>query len=39
VILSLSSSGRVREKRLLYRYAYRIIDDKGRDLVRPAASN
>ena len=35
VILSLSSSGRVREKRLRYRYAYRVIDNKGRDLVLP----
>ena len=33
VILSLSSGGRVREKRLRYRYAYRIVDAKGRDLV------
>ena len=33
VILSLSSAGRVREKRLRYRYAYRIVDAKGRDLV------
>lgn len=33
VILSLSASGRVREKRLRYRYAYRIVDAKGRDLV------
>lgn len=33
VILSLSSSGRVREKRLRYRYVYRIVDAKGRDLV------
>ncbi len=33
VILSLSSAGRVREKRLRYRYAYRIVDTKGRDLV------
>ena len=32
-ILSLSSSGRVREKRLRYQYAYRIVDSKGRDLV------
>lgn len=32
VILSLSSGGRVREKRLRYRYAYRIVDAKGRDL-------
>jgi LPS-assembly lipoprotein len=35
IILSLSSAGRVREKRLRYRYAYRIIDPKGRDLVLP----
>ena len=35
VILSLSSAGRVREKRLRYRYAYRIVDNKGRDLVLP----
>lgn len=33
VILSLSGSGRVREKRLRYRYVYRIVDAKGRDLV------
>jgi len=33
VILSLSSAGRVREKRLRYRYVYRIVDGKGRDLV------
>ncbi len=33
VIVSFSSSGRVREKRLRYRYAYRIVDAKGRDLV------
>ena len=33
IILSLSSSGRVREKRLRYRYAYRVTDDKGRDLL------
>ena len=33
VILSLSGSGRVREKRLRYRYTYRIVDGKGRDLV------
>lgn len=32
-ILSLSGAGRVREKRLRYRYAYRIVDAKGRDLV------
>ncbi len=35
VILSLSSSGRVREKSLRYRYGYRITDNKGRDLVLP----
>lgn len=33
VILSLSGSGRVREKRLRYRYSYRIVDAEGRDLV------
>jgi LPS-assembly lipoprotein len=33
VIVSLSGSGRVREKRLRYRYAYRIVDAQGRDLV------
>ncbi|MDR3221857.1 MAG: LPS assembly lipoprotein LptE [Candidatus Accumulibacter sp.] len=33
VIVSLSGSGRVREKRLRFRYAYRIVDAKGRDLV------
>lgn len=35
VILSLSSAGRVREKRLRLRYAYRIVDAKNRDLVLP----
>lgn len=35
MILSLSSSGRVREKRLTYRYNYRIVDNKQRDLVLP----
>ena len=35
VILSLSSAGRVREKRLRYRYGYRVVDPKGRDLVAP----
>ena len=35
VILSLSSAGRVREKRLRYRYGYRIVDSQGRDLVLP----
>lgn len=33
LILSLSASGRVREKRLRYQYAYRIVDANGRDLV------
>ena len=37
VILSLSSAGRVREKRLRYRYSYRILDNQGRDLVLPGA--
>lgn len=32
VILSLSGTGRVREVRLRYRYSYRIVDGKGRDL-------
>ena len=35
IILSLSGAGRVREKRLRYRYAYRVVDGKGRDLVLP----
>ena len=35
IILSFSSSGRVREKRLRYRYGYRVVDQKGRDLVLP----
>lgn len=35
IVLSLSSSGRVREKRLRYVYGYRIVDAKGRDLVAP----
>ena len=35
VILSLSSAGRVREKRLRYHYGYRIVDNKGQDLVLP----
>ena len=35
IILSLSGSGRVREKRLRYRYSYRIVDAQGRDLVLP----
>lgn len=32
VILSLSGTGRVREVRLRYRYGYRVVDSKGRDL-------
>ena len=36
VILSLSGSGRVREKRLRFRYGYRVVDKQGRDLVLPA---
>ena len=36
IILSLSSAGRVREKRLRYRYGYRVVDGKGRDLVLPS---
>ena len=35
IILSLSGAGRVREKRLRYRYGYRVVDDKGRDLIPP----
>ncbi len=35
IILSLSGAGRVREKRLRYRYGYRVVDDKGRDLIAP----
>lgn len=37
IILSLSSAGRVREKRLRYRYGYRVVDNQGRDLVLPGA--
>lgn len=33
VILALSGTGRVRELRLRYRYGYRIVDGKGRDLI------
>ena len=35
IVLSYSSSGRVREKRLRYLYGYRVVDSKGRDLVLP----
>lgn len=34
-ILSLSSAGRVREKRLILRYSFRIVDAKYRDLILP----
>ncbi len=33
IILSMNTSGRVREVRLRYRFSYRIIDPKGRELV------
>lgn len=33
LILSMNTSGRVREVRLRYRYSYRILDPKGRELV------
>jgi LPS-assembly lipoprotein len=33
IIVSLSGSGRVREKRLRFRYAYRVVDAKGQDIV------
>ncbi|MDR1367795.1 MAG: LPS assembly lipoprotein LptE [Candidatus Accumulibacter sp.] len=36
IILSLSSAGRVREKRLSYRYGYRVVDTAGRNLVTPS---
>lgn len=32
-ILSLSTAGRVREVRLRFRYAYRVVDPKGRELI------
>lgn len=32
-ILSLNTAGRVREVRLRYRFAYRVVDPKGRELV------
>lgn len=35
VILSLSGSGRVREVRLRYRFGYRIVNQKGLNLVPP----
>jgi LPS-assembly lipoprotein len=35
IILSLSGTGRVREIRLRYRYAYQIADNKGRALTLP----
>lgn len=36
-ILALSSAGRVRQKRLVYLYNYRVVDRKGRDLVLPVS--
>ena len=33
-ILSLNTSGQVREIRLRFRYAYRVVDQKGRELVQ-----
>ena len=36
-ILALSSAGRVREKRLVYLYNYRVVDRKGRNLVLPVS--
>lgn len=36
-ILSLSSSGRVREFRLKYTFNFRITDQQGRDVIEPAA--
>ena len=36
IILSLSSSGRAREKRLFYSYGYRVVDQEGRDLIKPS---
>ena len=35
VILSVSGTGRVSEVRLRYLYTYRVIDNKGRNLVEP----
>jgi len=34
-ILSISSSGRVREFRLSYSFEFRVIDAKGRDIITP----
>ena len=36
-ILSLSSSGRVREFRLKYSFSFRIADQQGRNVIEPAA--
>jgi len=36
-ILSLSTAGRVREVRLAYRFSYRVVDAKGRQLVPTTA--
>ncbi|WP_153116076.1 LPS-assembly lipoprotein LptE [Rhodocyclus tenuis] len=35
LILSLSGTGRVRELRLRYRFGYRVVDAKGRNLIPP----
>ncbi|MFZ4535323.1 LPS assembly lipoprotein LptE [Propionivibrio sp.] len=35
VILSFSGSGNVREKRLYYRFGYRVVDSKGLNLIVP----
>ncbi|MDR2507773.1 MAG: LPS assembly lipoprotein LptE [Candidatus Accumulibacter sp.] len=37
IILSLSSAGRVREKRLSFRYGYRVVDNVGRNLIVPGS--
>ena len=37
MILSLSSAGRVREKRLVFRYNYRIVNNQGQDLILPVS--
>jgi len=36
IILSLSSSGRVRERRLRYVYGYRVTNNRGQDLIPPS---
>lgn len=37
VILALSSAGRVREKRLIYHYTFRVVDHRGSDLILPVS--